>query len=216
MWLLRLETDDRGTVLADAAKRYSISFSGYPIGYRKEKGRLVVQTAGFVDGAGADLRRMVAGWRRLGFVRGIAEKGGFIIASFVLPAWLGALYSPDIIFTHPALYTKEGREILELAAWTKAPLTRLIAVFRRHYSTRIARIVRGDVGPISFIGMHPLLTERQKTALRLAVDNGYYRVPRAVTLKELAGLMGVSFSTYQAHLAKAEAGFVPYMFGRLP
>ena len=59
--------------------------------------------------------------------------------------------------------------------------------------------------------MLPKLTEKQKKALSSAIKNGYYGYPRKATLKQLAKDVGVSLSTFQFHLAKAEAKVMPFL-----
>ena len=52
----------------------------------------------------------------------------------------------------------------------------------------------------------------QKRAVELAIEKGYYEIPRKIELKELADLMGISYSTYQVHLRKAERNLIPHFF----
>lgn len=54
-----------------------------------------------------------------------------------------------------------------------------------------------------------LLTDRQHQILQLAVDHGYYEVPRQVTHQELAENVGLSQSTVAEHLQKIEALVLP-------
>lgn len=49
------------------------------------------------------------------------------------------------------------------------------------------------------------LTERQRTVLEMAVDEGYYDVPRAVTCEELARKLNCSAGTVSQHLRRIEA-----------
>ena len=48
------------------------------------------------------------------------------------------------------------------------------------------------------------LTDRQLTAIRIALDNGYYEQPRKASIAELAGQTSVARSTFEEHLRKAE------------
>ena len=48
------------------------------------------------------------------------------------------------------------------------------------------------------------LTDRQLTAIRLALDSGYYEQPRKASVSELAEQTSVARSTYEEHLRKAE------------
>ncbi len=49
------------------------------------------------------------------------------------------------------------------------------------------------------------LTEKQAAALSHALENGYYDLPRKVTVERLSGFTGVPRSTYEEHLHKAES-----------
>lgn len=48
------------------------------------------------------------------------------------------------------------------------------------------------------------LTDRQLSALRLALENGYYEQPRGCSVKELAEQSTVARATFEEHLRKAE------------
>ena len=48
------------------------------------------------------------------------------------------------------------------------------------------------------------VTERQRAALRLALERGYYEQPRQTSLRDLADQTTLARSTYEEHLRKAE------------
>lgn len=48
------------------------------------------------------------------------------------------------------------------------------------------------------------LTEKQEKFLRIAIEQGYYAVPRKITTQELAERLGIAQSTLGEHLRKAE------------
>lgn len=50
-----------------------------------------------------------------------------------------------------------------------------------------------------------LLTDRQREVLSVAVENGYYEIPRETTYEEIAAELGVSAGTVSEHLQKVEA-----------
>ena len=56
-----------------------------------------------------------------------------------------------------------------------------------------------------------ILTPKQLEATVTAVNSGYYNSPRSVTLNELSELSGVSRSTLQEHLTKAEASLMKFV-----
>lgn len=64
------------------------------------------------------------------------------------------------------------------------------------------------------------LTSRQRAAIVAALAQGYYRIPRATSTKELAGQFGVSREAFDALLRKAERKLLvavfPYLAGGSP
>jgi predicted DNA binding protein len=60
--------------------------------------------------------------------------------------------------------------------------------------------------------IQPELTNKQKRAVELAINNDYYEYPRKIELKKLAKLMNLSYSTYQAHLRKAEKKLIKFLY----
>ena len=58
------------------------------------------------------------------------------------------------------------------------------------------------------------LTERQREAVRAAVDLGYYEVPREADHADVAEAIGCAPSTAAEHLRKAESAVLSSLFGR--
>lgn len=54
----------------------------------------------------------------------------------------------------------------------------------------------------------PLLTRAQDEALRVAVDAGYYQIPRPMTLHQLAAKMGISPASFSERLRRAEGRII--------
>jgi len=48
------------------------------------------------------------------------------------------------------------------------------------------------------------LTDKQRTALQAAYDNGYFAQPRRSTATEIAASLGVGHSTFLQHLHRAQ------------
>ena len=62
---------------------------------------------------------------------------------------------------------------------------------------------------IYFSRLMPKLTDKQKRAVTLAWEYGYYRWPKKTDFGKLAKLMKVSVPTYREHLKKAEQKLMP-------
>lgn len=79
------------------------------------------------------------------------------------------------------------------------------------YPARVDRIVRIDeevLGTPPVLCDFSLLTEKQQTALVLAVEQGYYEQPRQATLEDLAEDIGVGKSAVSHRLKAAEAKII--------
>lgn len=106
----------------------------------------------------------------------------------------------------------DGAKTMTLVAPTRQHVVDLLEKLKDVAEVTVGQVL--DVGADSLEGSLPLsdisrrLTEKQMDALLLAVQNGYYESPRRIAGQDLAGLLGVSRSTFQEHLRKAEAGIV--------
>nr|WP_272904722.1 helix-turn-helix domain-containing protein [Halobacterium sp. TGN-42-S1] len=57
------------------------------------------------------------------------------------------------------------------------------------------------------------MTDRQRDVVAVAVDLGYYEVPRTATLDDVAAEVGVASSTVSDHLRKAESAVMASLRG---
>lgn len=111
-----------------------------------------------------------------------------------------------------------GWEHLHLVAADAPTMERVLADLRAEGELAVEHLSHsaleglGDAGWLSSLSQ--VLSPRQMAALTLAIDEGYYARPRGATLEELARRSGVSRSTYQEHLTKAEEA-VMGVFSRL-
>jgi len=145
------------------------------------------------QGSNHDVENLMKRIKKSTVFRNVSSQGDFLIGVISLPSWLSILYRPDIIFVQPALYTREGLEVLELGSFEKDPLMRLVKVFKRRYESRILAFKQKSISNVSFVGMHPEMTDKQREALRLAVENGYYHFPKRITPGEACSNYGCFF-----------------------
>lgn len=121
-------------------------------------------------------------------------------------------YSPKIFFLRPIVH-KDGKEDWYFGAWEKSIVTDMYTIFKKHFVVELLAIEEKDVVDVFIPQVMPKLTEKQKQALRLAINEGYYHFPRHIDLEGLSKIIGVSRVTYQEHLRKAESKVLPGIFG---
>lgn len=107
----------------------------------------------------------------------------------------------------PALFAN-GEETYTILASSQERLDAVVAKLASHGSCLLERV--NDVHPGALSVSVPLadittaLTERQLVVLQKAIAEGYYDSPRRTSTEALAATFGVTRSTLEEHLRKAE------------
>lgn len=107
----------------------------------------------------------------------------------------------------PAIW-RDGLERYTVVVPSRAALTGLVENLERLGDVRIEKV--SEVGADALAVTVPLadltdgFTAKQLAAMQLAISEGYYDTPRRTSAEELAAKSGVSRSTYEEHLRKAE------------
>ena len=112
----------------------------------------------------------------------------------------------------PALISKKGYEIVTLGSFDRNKLMEIAEILGKEYKAELLSINQKKVKSLSIVKIEPELTKKQKDAISLAIKNGYYNVPRKISVESLAKMAKLSFSTFQVHLRKAESKLIPYYF----
>ncbi len=109
---------------------------------------------------------------------------------------IDSIIKKNCVFIGPTI-VKDGVENWHIVAPTREELQEAVAALERCAEIayiRSAEIAEPDVG----------LTERQMSALKAAVEMGYFETPRRSSIKDVAKRLKVSPSTAVEHLRKAE------------
>ncbi|TAL58378.1 MAG: hypothetical protein EPN86_00240 [Nanoarchaeota archaeon] len=120
-------------------------------------------------------------------------------------------YNPKMFFVKPVYVDRKGYEYWELASWKKETLMKFLKELQKekNIEMQIEKFHNVKLDSIYIPKILPKLSEKQKEAFQLAIENGYYRFPRKSSLLSLSKIMGVSIATYQEHLRKAEGKIMP-------
>lgn len=118
---------------------------------------------------------------------------------------LSLLRSNDVLLDTPVTYTSTGNLRVTLVGENDS-LHRVTAAISEIIDIELER--SGTYRP-GVEGFASRLTNRQGQILSLAVERGYYDVPRQCTQKEIADELGVSEATVSEHFQKIEATILP-------
>lgn len=111
---------------------------------------------------------------------------------------------------------ENGRECFDLLLEDRDELSDAIEILREFGEVHIERIsqeFRREITPSSAEWQELLasIPDRQRELLNLALEEGYFDIPRRVTLEELAEEMEITKTTASNHLRKAEQQVMAFL-----
>lgn len=122
----------------------------------------------------------------------------------------GGAYTQDVFFIKPVLIDDLGYEHWEVASLKKETLMRYINKTKKEMQEfRLLKITEEKTSDIFFPKLIPDLTPLQKEIIDIAIKKGYYEIPKKIDMRGLAKIKGISHSTFQEHLKKAEKKILP-------
>lgn len=215
MWVAKVRMSGEKGSIGRRAREFSISMSGFPVSFYETKKGIYVYIAGFLFGEEKNKEKFINDWRRDKKVLHFERKGDFLIAQIIEPLSLKPMYSHKLINLKPVFIDEQGFNHWEIGSWNKKDLIEFINLVEKKFDGELISMTQREISSFSILSMQPKLTYKQKKAIELALKHGYYRYPREIALEKLAKLMKISYSTYQAHLRKAEKKLLPFFFRRI-
>jgi hypothetical protein len=106
----------------------------------------------------------------------------------------------DLIIVHPILY-KSGSAYVSILGESEE-LQRAVDRFSSYLGVTVERVGGFHIGPETIISR---LSVRQREAIEIGFELGYYRCPRQATHEDIAARMDCAPNTVTVHLQKAEA-----------
>lgn len=227
MWVAKLRGLDKTNIYGTKAARHKVSIHYYPANHYLEEGRFHFVAIGLVEGPEKSVN---AFFEELGqdnkpcknkrYVVKLEREGNFFVCvtaqskTSETKKHVRLFYNPKFVHVSPAVIRPDGYEEWNVASIEREDMETLLKISMEKYGGVLLSMKKVKIGNVGILSVLPSLTERQKTAFRLAAKNGYYEYPRKTELKKLSKLMDISLSTYQAHLRKAEKGLLLFIFGR--
>ena len=212
MWVAKIRFDSERTLIGSKAKKHKINLFGFPLSFYYTKNWIIVHITGTMIGDEDNKKKFIEDLKKEKRTVNLEVKNDFVVGTIKEPIIAKSIYNKDIIHIAPAFISEEGYEIMNVGSFGKENLIKVAKLFKKHYNGELLSIQQKRIKSISVMKVHPDLTEKQKKAMELAIKNGYYKSPRKIDLQELAKKAGLSFSTYQVHLRKAEEKLIPYSF----
>jgi len=211
MWILKLKIKHNCTIATRCEKFKCISYS-LPLGNWREKGFNCTSERHTLEGDQENIKKFVRDLKKDKRIKNleIDENTIFLIGKSKekIPS---SFYNQKMFFAKPIFVDKRGYEYWEVGSYDKNVLNKFLdGLEKQNYEhLEVLQFKNIKLNNIYFPAIMPELTEKQKRAFELAVENGYYDIPKRADLKKLAQIMKISVATYQEHLKRAEAKIIP-------
>lgn len=223
MWVLKFKVREEWNSYNFRASKFNVEMQLYSRNYYIEKNKVFFMNSAIMIGENKDKKKFIEDFKKDKKMEHIEvyEDYFFSIYSERYPSKRASLvmtaYNPKLIFITPSIIDVNGWEHWEVGSFDRVDLEKLLEQVEKFGPSNFKLIYfkeRTDIDIKTFAAF-PKLTERQKQVLDLAVSSGYYGYPRKTRLIDLAKKAKISLSTFQFHLAKAEAKIMPFFSKKL-
>jgi len=116
-------------------------------------------------------------------------------------AWMRAFAQPSLLVVPPIEYRSDGAAVFTVVG-TADDLQALLTGIPEEIDVDVDRV--GEYDDRHVVGSGPELTDRQRQAVRAALDAGYYDSPRTGSLDEVADRLDCATGTASELLRRAE------------
>ena len=212
MWLLKLRLPTGNQLIGSLAAKHNVKVTGYPLSYWKEGNKIYAVVSGFIIGHEKNKKSFLKEARRLEETKKLEAHNDFILAIIRQPKFSEPFYDPEIIRVNPVVINKDGFHIWEIASFDRKKLENVLHFSERYLNAEIIKFREEKLSNISLTKLLPELSKNQKKAMEFAIEFGYYEYPKRIKMEDLAKKMKISYSTYQAHLKKAEGKLIPQAY----
>lgn len=223
MWQLKIKAREKWNPYNFRAVKFGVVPYFYSYNYYEEKNKIFFVGSGIIEGNEEQRNKFFRDLKKDKKVKHLEWKNEFFTCIYGESKTakrvkaLKVIYNPRLINLKPAVVDKEGWEEWEIASPNKKDLDVVIEQAEKleNAECKVLYLRESKIDNIMIYSLLPLLTDKQKQVLLLAVKEGYFGYPRKTTLKKLAKMAKISLSTYQFHLAKAEAKLMPFVAKRI-
>ncbi len=214
MWIAKMKFWHENSMAIPRAQKHNVTILAFLMNTYKEGSKMRLTSGHFILGEEKNVQDYMKSIRKDKRLKNIEIEGNFLAYSLEAPAketHLQMYVSPEIMFIKPVIVKPDGFEYLECASWDKKHLSEFLKKCRKWLKVESISIKKQKISDVFIPHLMPKLTEKQKKALLLAYQHGYYDYPKKANIGKLAKAMKCSASTFQEHLRRAEEKAMPFL-----
>ncbi|MBI5347136.1 MAG: helix-turn-helix domain-containing protein [Candidatus Aenigmarchaeota archaeon] len=214
MWTIKFRFEGSNVFFGKAAKTFNLSLTGYPVSCYEKNKQLFLNLIGTMQGGEKDKQKFIRFIKKSDYALKLEANNDFLNILIKEDKKFKPFYSPYFIYLSPVKIDKSGAYFYHLGSWQREEITKLLDFIGKNYKYKLQNLKQEKINNISILGVQPNLTEKQRKVYELAVKEGYYKYPKRVKIKQLAKILGISYSTFQQHLKYAEKKISEFFVGK--
>ncbi len=215
MWVAKIKLNGENSLFGSRTKKHNVCLKGYPLSESKKDGKINLFVASEVYGLPENIEKFIEDLSEADEILKIEKCNRFFIVSIRRDSFFKVFYNLNLVHFKPIFINEHGENFFEIGSFNRKDLTDFVELTEEKFSAELSSITEEPVEHLSIISPYPNITLKQKEAFELAIKKGYYNFPKKIGLKELAKIKGKSFSTFRAHLKKAESKLMGFIFEHL-
>lgn len=210
MWITKIKIR-HDCIIGNRCKKFKVTTTGTPFNVYKEKDITYSPQIQTLHGDKDNIKAFIKDLKEDKRVTNLEVEGNSIFLIEVRKEKIPAtFYRPQLFYVKPVFVDTDGYEYWEVASWKKSILTDFIVNLQKEIkNVEVLRVQQTKLTDIYFSRLMPKLTPKQKRAIELAFEQGYYAWPKRADLGKLAKIMKISIPTFREHLKRAEEKLLP-------
>ena len=209
MWVAKINLK-HDCILGNRCEKFKVTLQSVAFSAFKEGNATITSSMHHISGEEANIQNFLKDLEKDKDVIKVEKKKDMFFLLEKAESKAVTFFTPKIIFIKPVVITPTGYERWEIGSWEKDEIVKFINKVERKMSHfEILKLENISLDTVFFPKLMPALTSKQKRAVDLAIENGYYITPRKTNLRKLARIMGVSLATFEQHIRAAENKLIP-------
>jgi len=209
MWVAKINLK-HDCILGNRCEKFKVKLQSVAFSAFKEGNATITSSMHHISGEEANIQNFLKDLEKDKDVIKVEKKKDMFFLLEKAESKAVTFFTPKIIFIKPVVINPTGYERWEIGSWEKDEIVKFINKVERKMSHfEILKLENISLDTVFFPKLMPALTSKQKRAVDLAIENGYYITPRKTNLRKLARIMGVSLATFEQHIRAAENKLIP-------
>ena len=214
MWRAKYVQEHDSCIIAPLCKKYQITDYLYLLNAWSDEKNFYYTELHVPTGDKEKVKNFITDLKKEKSIMDFEQVGNTIYTLNKREKWIGMyapLFDKQLIHIKPIIQLPNGKEIWDVAAWSKEPITKIFELQNNDFRIKLISMQNKQLDEAYPLQIIPKLSDKQKKALLLAIEGGLYNTPRKTNLAKLAKGMKITKQTYNEHLKAAEKKLLGFL-----